>query len=489
MRARLRHAGSPNRRSLTGLGSVHRPDRRQGIRDRHAARTRCAGLRGRAPRARRLRGLAAPRQPRGSPTSSAGARPRSTCATGTPRSTPSSPRGPSVVVVAAAKVGGILANSTYPVDFLNDNLRIQTNLFEAAHAADVDRLLFLGSSCIYPKLAPQPIPESSLLTGPLEPTNDAYAIAKIAGIMRDASPTAHQYGRRWISAMPTNLYGPGDNFDLHVVPRAAGDDPQVPRGQGVRRAGDAVGHRDAAPRVPARRRPRRRRACTCCEHYDSDPTRSTSAPARTSRSASSPRLIAEVVGYTGEIVWDTVQARRHPAQAARRLTAAGARLGAADRPARGDRLDLRVVPRERGVRLVSLPLLSLPTYRVGPVPFRVARFADAVRAVLDSAAVIGAGDVGLAVHFANAYTVALADSDADVRAAARPPRLGGVHRRRARGVGRAARLPGRRLARGTASTAPTSWRRCSTPPGPTVRGTTCWAARPRPWPSLRVADR
>ncbi len=88
-----------------------------------------------------------------------------------------------MVVLAAAKVGGILANSTYPVDFLNDNLRIQTNLFEAAHAADVERLLFLGSSCIYPKLAPQPIPESSLLTGPLEPTNDAYAIAKIAGII------------------------------------------------------------------------------------------------------------------------------------------------------------------------------------------------------------------------------------------------------------------------------------------------------------------
>lgn len=127
---------------------------------------------------------------------------------------------PDVVIVAAAKVGGILANSTYPVDFLNDNLRIQTNLFEASHAADVDRLLFLGSSCIYPKLAPQPIPESALLTGPLEATNDAYAIAKIAGIMAIES-YRHQYGRRWISAMPTNLYGPGDNFDLktsHVLP-------------------------------------------------------------------------------------------------------------------------------------------------------------------------------------------------------------------------------------------------------------------------------
>ena len=127
---------------------------------------------------------------------------------------------PDVVVVAAAKVGGIMANSTYPVEFLADNLRIQTNLFEAAHAADVDRLLFLGSSCIYPKMAPQPIPESALLTGPLESTNDAYAIAKISGIIGVQS-YRHEYGRRWISAMPTNLYGPGDNFDLesaHVLP-------------------------------------------------------------------------------------------------------------------------------------------------------------------------------------------------------------------------------------------------------------------------------
>ncbi len=127
---------------------------------------------------------------------------------------------PDVVVVAAARVGGILANSTQPVDFLNDNLRIQTNLFEAAHANDVDRLLFLGSSCIYPKLAPQPIPESALLTGPLEVTNQSYAIAKIAGIMA-VQAYRTQFGRRWISAMPTNLYGPNDNFDLttaHVLP-------------------------------------------------------------------------------------------------------------------------------------------------------------------------------------------------------------------------------------------------------------------------------
>lgn len=127
---------------------------------------------------------------------------------------------PDVVVVAAARVGGIMANSTEPVEFLNDNLRIQTNVFEASHAAGVERLLFLGSSCIYPKFAAQPISESSLLTGELEPTNEAYAIAKIAGIVAIAS-YRRQYGRQWISAMPTNLYGPGDNFDVarsHVLP-------------------------------------------------------------------------------------------------------------------------------------------------------------------------------------------------------------------------------------------------------------------------------
>ena len=127
---------------------------------------------------------------------------------------------PDVVVLAAAKVGGIGANATYPADFLSENLQIQVNVMDAALETGVDRLLFLGSSCIYPKFAEQPIKESSLLTGPLEPTNDAYAIAKIAGIMQVVA-ARRQYGRRWISAMPTNLYGPGDNFDLeksHVLP-------------------------------------------------------------------------------------------------------------------------------------------------------------------------------------------------------------------------------------------------------------------------------
>jgi GDP-L-fucose synthase len=127
---------------------------------------------------------------------------------------------PRYVVLAAARVGGILANSTYPVDFLSDNVRIQVNVLDAALSHDVERVLFLGSSCIYPRLATQPIVEDSLLTGHLEPTNDAYAIAKIAGIMH-VQAVRRQYGLPWISAMPTNLYGPNDNFSpngSHVVP-------------------------------------------------------------------------------------------------------------------------------------------------------------------------------------------------------------------------------------------------------------------------------
>lgn len=127
---------------------------------------------------------------------------------------------PDAVIVAAATVGGILANSTYPVDFLNDNLLIESNLISGAHECGIDRLLFLGSSCIYPREAPQPMREDALLTGPLEPTNQWYAIAKIAGIMLCRAYRA-QYGRSYIAAMPTNLYGPGDNFDLnnsHVIP-------------------------------------------------------------------------------------------------------------------------------------------------------------------------------------------------------------------------------------------------------------------------------
>ena len=127
---------------------------------------------------------------------------------------------PDAVILAAAKVGGILANDTYPADFLYDNLVMETNIVEAAFRADVEKLLFLGSSCIYPKMAPQPIEEGSLLTGPLEPTNEWYAIAKIAGL-KLCEAYRKQHGADFISGMPTNLYGPGDNFDLeksHVIP-------------------------------------------------------------------------------------------------------------------------------------------------------------------------------------------------------------------------------------------------------------------------------
>ena len=127
---------------------------------------------------------------------------------------------PNIVIDAAARVGGILANNSFPAEFLSDNLQIQVNVMDAANSIGVDRLLFLGSSCIYPKFASQPIREDSLLTGMLEPTNDAYAIAKIAGIMQ-VQASRRQYGTHWISAMPTNLYGPGDNFHpdhSHVLP-------------------------------------------------------------------------------------------------------------------------------------------------------------------------------------------------------------------------------------------------------------------------------
>jgi GDP-L-fucose synthase len=127
---------------------------------------------------------------------------------------------PQYVFLAAAKVGGILANASYPADFIRENLAIQLNVIDAAHRHGVEKLLFLGSSCIYPKHAPQPMKEEHLLTGKLEPTNEAYAIAKIAGVEM-CQAYARQHGDRFISVMPTNLYGPGDNFDLktsHVLP-------------------------------------------------------------------------------------------------------------------------------------------------------------------------------------------------------------------------------------------------------------------------------
>lgn len=210
---------------------------------------------------------------------------------------------PDVVVVAAAKVGGIMANSTYPVEFLADNLRIQTNLFEAAHAADVDRLLFLGSSCIYPKLAPQPIPESALLTGALEATNDAYAIAKISGIIGVQS-YRREYGRRWISAMPTNLYGPGDNFDLetaHVLPAL------------IRRFHEAKESGVPAVTLWGTGSPRREflhvddLASACLRLLDAydDPQHINVGVGSDVTIAELASLVAEVVGYPGTLEWDS----------------------------------------------------------------------------------------------------------------------------------------------------------------------------------------
>lgn len=153
---------------------------------------------------------------------------------------------PRFCILAAARVGGILANDTYPAEFLRENLVIQNNVIESARLNGLDRLLFLGSSCIYPKLAPQPIRENALLTGPLEPTNRAYALAKIAGVEMCSSYN-RQYGTRYLAVMPTNLYGPGDNFDLknsHVLPalvrkmveaRDAGSDEVVIWGTGAPR--------------------------------------------------------------------------------------------------------------------------------------------------------------------------------------------------------------------------------------------------------------
>lgn len=209
---------------------------------------------------------------------------------------------PDVVIVAAARVGGINANNTRPVDFLSDNLLLQTNLIDAAHAAGVERLLFLGSSCIYPRLAPQPIPESALLTGELEPTNDAYAIAKIAGITL-VQAYRRQYGRTWISAMPTNLYGPGDNFDpagSHVLPAL------------IRRFVEAAENGAGEVTLWGTGSPRREflhvddlaRAClTLLETYDEpDPINVGTGEDLPIRELA--ELVAEATGYTGRLGWD-----------------------------------------------------------------------------------------------------------------------------------------------------------------------------------------
>ena len=212
---------------------------------------------------------------------------------------------PDVVIDAAAKVGGIHANDTYPAEFLSDNLLIQVNLMDAAAQAGVDKFVFLGSSCIYPKFAPQPIPESSLLSGELEPTNSAYAVAKIAGIQQ-VQAHRKQYGRPWISAMPTNIYGPGDNFhpeDSHVVPAL------------IRRFHEAK--RDNAPQVviwgsgtPLREflysEDLARAVIHLLEHYDSDDIINVGSGHEVSIRELA-ETISDVVGYEGELVFDSTK--------------------------------------------------------------------------------------------------------------------------------------------------------------------------------------
>jgi len=209
---------------------------------------------------------------------------------------------PRYVALAAAKVGGILANDTYPQEFLSENLQIQVNVMDAALATRVERLLFLGSSCIYPKLAPQPITEDALLTGPLEPTNEAYAIAKIAGITQVQS-IRREYGLPWISAMPTNLYGPGDNFSptgSHVLPAL------------IRRYDEARASGASAVTNWGTGSPRREflhvddMADACLhllEHYDG-PQQVNVGTGSDVTIREVAAVVARAVGYEGETLWD-----------------------------------------------------------------------------------------------------------------------------------------------------------------------------------------
>ena len=212
---------------------------------------------------------------------------------------------PDVIIDAAAKVGGIHANSSYPAEFLSDNLLIQVNLLDAAAKADVPKFVFLGSSCIYPKFAPQPIPESSLLTGDLEPTNSAYAVAKIAGI-EHVKAHRSQYGRAWISAMPTNIYGPGDNFppeNSHVVPAL------------IRRIHEAKQSGDPEVTIWGSGQPLREFLYSddladgivyLLEHFDDAEIINVGSGQEVSIKELAT-TIAEVVGYEGELVFDTTK--------------------------------------------------------------------------------------------------------------------------------------------------------------------------------------
>ncbi|HEX5049763.1 MAG TPA: GDP-L-fucose synthase [Gammaproteobacteria bacterium] len=211
-------------------------------------------------------------------------------------------RRPEYVVMAAAKVGGILANDTRPAEFIRDNLLIQNNVIDAAHRHGVRKLCFLGSSCIYPRLAPQPLREDSLLTGPLEPTNEWYAVAKIAGI-KMCQAYARQYGFNAISAMPTNLYGPGDNFDLassHVLPAL------------IRKFHEAKARRDATVTIWGSGTPRREflhvddladAVCFLMDRYDSPEIINVGCGEDLTISELAS-LVREIVGFDGEIVHD-----------------------------------------------------------------------------------------------------------------------------------------------------------------------------------------
>ncbi|UYQ64505.1 GDP-L-fucose synthase family protein [Streptomyces peucetius] len=230
---------------------------------------------------------------------------------------------PDVVVLAAARVGGIKANATRPAEFLSDNLRIQVNVLDAALKHGTERLLFLGSSCIYPKFAEQPIREQALLTGPLEPTNDAYAIAKIAGILQ-VQAVRRQYGLPWISAMPTNLYGPGDNFHpehSHVLPSLIRRFHEA-KVSGVRRV---VNWGSGAPCREFLHVDDLARACLhLLESYDADsPVNVGTGTDLSIRELAA--LVADVVGYRGSIEWDPTQPDGTPRKLldVSRLTALG----------------------------------------------------------------------------------------------------------------------------------------------------------------------
>ena len=209
---------------------------------------------------------------------------------------------PEMIVLAAARVGGIGSNSRYPVEFLAENTRIQNNVFEAANNIGVDRLLFLGSSCIYPKFAQQPIKESELMTGMLEPTNDAYAIAKIAGVLH-IQAYRREYDRRWFSVMPTNLYGPNDNFDPetgHVLPALIGKfhEAKISKSKTVTLWGDGSAFREFLHVDDLAK------ACLLLlEAYDENEPINVGYGSDISIKELAT-LIKDIVGFQGEVLWD-----------------------------------------------------------------------------------------------------------------------------------------------------------------------------------------